>query len=143
MATKMLGPAPSRGTIPFERIIAFIRTMTEAVRMTGTTTATDQDRQPIDKQALLAKYSAERDKRLRVDGNAQYLRLQGQLAHYLDDPYMPRTERAPLSSAISEARSPRQGTAADMPRTSVEIAHLSRNTARSGQPQATAGANPP
>ncbi len=29
----------------------------------------------VDKQALLAKYRAERDKRLRPDGNAQYLRL--------------------------------------------------------------------
>jgi len=44
---------------------------------------------PIDKQALLDKYRAERDKRLRADGNAQYLRLTGQLAHYLDDPYTP------------------------------------------------------
>ena len=30
---------------------------------------------PIDKVALLAKYVAERDKRLRPDGNAQYQRI--------------------------------------------------------------------
>jgi cation diffusion facilitator CzcD-associated flavoprotein CzcO len=43
----------------------------------------------IDKAALLAKYRAERDKRLRPDGNGQYLALKGRLAHYLDDPYAP------------------------------------------------------
>src|ERR1700749_2408374 len=40
----------------------------------------------INKQALLAKYLAERDKRLRADGNAQYLRLEGQLSPYKKDP---------------------------------------------------------
>ena len=44
----------------------------------------------IDKKALLAKYIAERDKRLRADGNAQYLELKGgKFAHYLEDPYTP------------------------------------------------------
>jgi cyclohexanone monooxygenase len=49
---------------------------------------------PIDKAALLARYIAERDKRLRPDGNAQYRRLTGDFAHYLEDPYTPRAERA-------------------------------------------------
>jgi cyclohexanone monooxygenase len=49
----------------------------------------------IDKEALRAKYAHERDKRLRPDGNDQYLRLEGTLAHYLDDPYLPVTEREP------------------------------------------------
>ncbi|MDF1720714.1 MAG: NAD(P)/FAD-dependent oxidoreductase [Minwuia sp.] len=47
----------------------------------------------IDRDAIRRKYLAERDKRVRSDGNSQYLRLEGQLAHYLDDPYTPRTER--------------------------------------------------
>ncbi len=56
----------------------------------STTAASDARPQPqIDKGALLAKYRAERDKRLRPDGNAQYLALKGRLAHYLDDPYTP------------------------------------------------------
>jgi len=50
---------------------------------------------PVDKEALRRKYAAEREKRLRPDGNSQYLRLAGTLAHYLDDPYTPRLERAP------------------------------------------------
>ena len=57
----------------------------------------------IDKQALLAKYIAERDKRLRADGNAQYLQVRGTLAHYLDDPYTPRVERAPKTDHVTFA----------------------------------------
>ena len=57
----------------------------------------------IDKQALLAKYIAERDKRLRADGNAQYLQVQGQLAHYLDDPYTEFVERAPKTEHVTFA----------------------------------------
>ncbi len=57
----------------------------------------------IDKAALRARYRAERDKRLRPDGNAQYLELSGQLAHYLDDPYTPRVERAPKTDHVTVA----------------------------------------
>ncbi len=49
----------------------------------------------IDKDTLRRRYAEERDKRLRPDGNDQYLRLTGELARYLDDPYTPWTERAP------------------------------------------------
>jgi hypothetical protein len=51
----------------------------------------------IDKDSLPRRYAEERDKRLRPDGNDQYLRLTGDLAHYLDDPYTPWTERVPLT----------------------------------------------
>jgi cyclohexanone monooxygenase len=56
-----------------------------------------------DRTALLAKYVAERDKRLRPDGNKQYLRLEGQLSHYLEDPYTPRVERAPVTDHVTFA----------------------------------------
>jgi hypothetical protein len=46
---------------------------------------------------LRRKYAQERDKRLRPDGNDQYLRLSGEFTRYLDDPYTPWTERAPLT----------------------------------------------
>jgi cation diffusion facilitator CzcD-associated flavoprotein CzcO len=49
----------------------------------------------IDTAALRRKYAEERDKRLRPDGNDQYLRLTGEYARYLDDPHTPWTERAP------------------------------------------------
>jgi len=58
---------------------------------------------PIDKKALLAKYIAERDKRLRPDGNAQYLQLKGRFADYLDDPYTPIVPRAPKTDHVTFA----------------------------------------
>ena len=64
---------------------------------------TTPDGTPIDKEALRRKYLEERDKRLRDDGNAQYIRLTGQLAHYLDDPYTPVVEREPLTDHVTVA----------------------------------------
>jgi cation diffusion facilitator CzcD-associated flavoprotein CzcO len=49
----------------------------------------------VDKEAIRRKYREERAKRLRSDGIDQYLRLTGRFAHYQDDPYTPKTERAP------------------------------------------------
>jgi cyclohexanone monooxygenase len=51
----------------------------------------------IDKESLRRKYAEERDKRLRPDGNDQYVRLAGEFAHYRDDPHTPRAGRAPLT----------------------------------------------
>jgi cation diffusion facilitator CzcD-associated flavoprotein CzcO len=51
----------------------------------------------MDSEALRLKYRAERDKRIRPDGNDQYLRLADEFAHYRDDPHTPFTERAPLT----------------------------------------------
>lgn len=60
-------------------------------------------KKPIDKKALLAKYIAERDKRLRDDGNAQYLNLEGNLAHYAADPHTPFIEREPVTDHVTFA----------------------------------------
>src|SRR5579884_450844 len=57
----------------------------------------------IDIDALKRKYAEERDKRLRPDGNDQYVQLKDQLAHYLDDPYTPYTERAPKTDHVTVA----------------------------------------
>src|SRR5437016_3358415 len=57
----------------------------------------------IDLDALRSKYAEERAKRLRPDGNGQYLRLAGQLGHYLTDPYTPRAERAPKTDHVTAA----------------------------------------
>jgi cyclohexanone monooxygenase len=58
----------------------------------------------IDKQSLRAKYAEERDKRLRPDGNDQYLRIAGtSLAHYVNDPYMPVLEREPVTDHVDVA----------------------------------------
>ncbi|TPQ31789.1 monooxygenase [Bradyrhizobium guangdongense] len=70
-------------------------------------TMTDQSRAPqaasVDKEWLRNKYREERDKRLRPDGNDQYIEIKGQLAHYLDDPYTPVTPRAPKTDHVTFA----------------------------------------
>jgi cyclohexanone monooxygenase len=65
--------------------------------------AASDTKRPIDKQALLAKYKAERDKRLRADGNAQYTRLEKQSAVAKQDPYTPVTPRAPKTDHVTFA----------------------------------------
>jgi cyclohexanone monooxygenase len=50
---------------------------------------------PMDVEALRRRYHEERDKRIRPDGNDQYLRLADEFAHYRDDPHTPWTERPP------------------------------------------------
>jgi cation diffusion facilitator CzcD-associated flavoprotein CzcO len=58
----------------------------------------------FDPAALRAKYRAERDKRLRADGNGQYQEIKGDFARYLDDPYVaPGFEREPLTDDIDVA----------------------------------------
>ena len=57
----------------------------------------------IDKQTLLSKYRAERDKRLRPEGNAQYIRLKDRFAHYAEDPYIPVKPRAPRTDHVTFA----------------------------------------
>ncbi len=47
-----------------------------------------------------ARYRAERDKRLRPDGNTQYLQPTGRFAHLLDDPWTDRTEREPVTEEL-------------------------------------------
>ncbi|HEY2481209.1 MAG TPA: NAD(P)/FAD-dependent oxidoreductase [Caulobacteraceae bacterium] len=55
----------------------------------------------FDPNALRRKYRAERDKRLRADGNEQYVKIDGPFAHYLDDPYVaPGFVRAPLTDEV-------------------------------------------
>ena len=55
----------------------------------------------LDRDAALARYRAERDKRLREDGNEQYVEVAGQFGHYLDDPYVERVEREPLTDEVT------------------------------------------
>ena len=55
----------------------------------------------FDPDALRRKYREERDRRLRADGNAQYVEVTGKFAHYLDDPYVePGFTRAPLTDEV-------------------------------------------
>ena len=57
----------------------------------------------IDAEALKQKYRQERDKRLRPEGNEQYLQLKDQLSHYLEDPYTPVEAREPKRDHVTFA----------------------------------------
>src|SRR5690348_9011512 len=55
----------------------------------------------FDPDSLREKHRRERDKRVRTDGNAQYVEMKGKFARYLDDPYVkPGFERAPLTDDV-------------------------------------------
>ena len=54
-----------------------------------------------DLEAIRHRYAAERDKRIREDGNDQYVEIAGDLAHYVDDPYVePGFQREPIDKAV-------------------------------------------
>ncbi len=59
--------------------------------------------EPLDSEALRAKYRLERDKRLRDDGNDQYLEPTGRFAHFVEDSYTERVERDPLHDEVTVA----------------------------------------
>ncbi len=55
----------------------------------------------FDPEALRAKYREERDKRLRPDGNEQYVEVKGDFSRYVDDPYVdPGFTREPITDAV-------------------------------------------
>ena len=55
----------------------------------------------FDPDALRDKYREERDKRLRVDGNDQYIEVTGDFSHYVDDPYVePDFVREPIFDEV-------------------------------------------
>jgi cyclohexanone monooxygenase len=54
----------------------------------------------IDREFLREKYRIERDKRIRPDGNEQYVEPTGRFAHLLDDPYAEPQPREPLAEDV-------------------------------------------
>ena len=55
----------------------------------------------FDADALREKYREERDRRLRSEGNEQYVEVTGVFASYVDDPYVePGFEREPLTDEV-------------------------------------------
>src|SRR5260370_39494129 len=57
----------------------------------------------VDIRALRRKYAEERSKRLRPDGNDQYLQLNGRFEELLDDPYTERVDREPKRDHVTVA----------------------------------------
>jgi cyclohexanone monooxygenase len=55
----------------------------------------------FDPHALREKYRIERERRLRADGNQQYVDIAGQYSHYLEDPYVePGFTRPALNESV-------------------------------------------
>ena len=57
----------------------------------------------FDPNALREKYREERDKRLRSDGNDQYIAMDGEFSRYLDDPAQAGIVREPLTDEVDVA----------------------------------------
>lgn len=57
----------------------------------------------FDTAGIFEKYRQERDKRLRPDGTAQYIKAAGQFERYRSDPYSPVVERAPIERDVEVA----------------------------------------
>lgn len=57
----------------------------------------DLDFDPV---ALREKYRLEREKRLREDGNEQYIEVKDDFSRYLDDPYVAPIKRDPVSDEV-------------------------------------------
>jgi cation diffusion facilitator CzcD-associated flavoprotein CzcO len=57
----------------------------------------------IDREALRRRYREERDKRLRPDGNEQYIEVTGIFEHYVEDPYVEAADREPLRDEVTVA----------------------------------------
>jgi cyclohexanone monooxygenase len=57
----------------------------------------------FDPDALREKYRQERDKRLRADGNAQYLEVVGDFTRFVEDPYTKPDSRPPLTDDVDVA----------------------------------------
>lgn len=54
----------------------------------------------FDPVALRERYRTERDRRLRQEGNDQYLEMTGEFSRYLEDPYVRRADREPLFDTV-------------------------------------------
>jgi cation diffusion facilitator CzcD-associated flavoprotein CzcO len=58
----------------------------------------------FDPDSLKSKYLSERDKRLRPDGNAQYIEVKAEFSHYIEDPYVePGFKRDPVFDDVQFA----------------------------------------
>jgi cation diffusion facilitator CzcD-associated flavoprotein CzcO len=69
--------------------------------MTDAAATMSLDFDPVE---LRKKYRAERDRRLKAEGNDQYIKIEAEFSHYLDDPYVePGFERARLTDEIEVA----------------------------------------
>ena len=64
-------------------------------------TAAVSEKVSFDPEQLRDKYRQERDKRIRADGNDQYIEVTGDFSRYIDDPYVePGFEREAINAEV-------------------------------------------
>jgi cyclohexanone monooxygenase len=63
-------------------------------------TAADDTGLGFDPDVLRERYRLERDRRVRADGNEQYVEVTGEHAHFVDDPYVDPIERPPVTCTV-------------------------------------------
>ena len=64
-------------------------------------TAPQNPTEDFDPDAMRDRYRVERDKRLRADGNEQYIEVKGEFARYLEDPYVEKQiKREPVTDEV-------------------------------------------
>ena len=67
---------------------------------TGAAAPTRLEDLGFDPAALRKTYREERDRRVRPEGNEQYVEVKGEFEHYLDDPHVESIEREPLFDKV-------------------------------------------
>ncbi len=56
---------------------------------------------PFDPDFLENKYKVERDKRIREDGNDQYIEVKGEFSYFVEDPYIDEEiKREPVEDEV-------------------------------------------
>ena len=98
-ALRLNGPRPGRAGATLRRRGPWGWDRRRCARPRGHQNVNDADTSASDGQsdptALRQKYRLERDKRIRRDGNDQYVELAGPFASYLEDPYTEPVTRPP------------------------------------------------
>ena len=68
--------------------------------MSGSEVSTTTEAE-VDLEAIREKYRQEREKRLKAEGNEQYIEVKGEFSYFLEDPYLDKAEApAPISKTL-------------------------------------------
>lgn len=70
----------------------------------STSNITDLAEVEVDLEAVRAKYREEREKRLKAEGNEQYIEVTGEFSYFQEDPYVDPAEKpAPITESVEVA----------------------------------------
>jgi cation diffusion facilitator CzcD-associated flavoprotein CzcO len=82
----------TRGTLPRHAAHRLVEEFTSSPGTRTSMSTASQDStdalEGFDSDAMRERYRVEREKRLRADGNAQYIEVKAEFAHFVEDPYI-------------------------------------------------------